>query len=214
VSVCQNNKFGIRVRVPDELREVIGKREITRSLGTGDPVEGRRAYHEKLAEVQSELDAARHSLNPPEPAPLSVDKAESIATPHFQEQIYIAKLEAHRVANDARSDAEQLRHNCGEWLVEIARDLQDVRFDGERYVVGLAYQPLREQVQAIRGRTIWFTTKRPGTYSSSSVTSSPSVFSDPPQVLHSPPGDRTCSLRCRCPGSGLRRGYLGPLRGG
>ena len=35
----------------------------------------------------------------------------------------------------------------------------------------------------MRGRTMRFTTKRPGIYSSSSVTSSPSVFSAPP---HSP----------------------------
>ena len=51
--------------------------------------------------------------------------------------------------------------------------------------------------QAMRGRTIRFTTKRPGTYSSSSVTSSPSRLSLPPQEAQASPTSRTVSLRGR-----------------
>ena len=42
-------------------------------------------------------------------------------------------------------------------------------------------------------RTMRFTTKRPGTYSSSSVTSSPTRLSLPPQALHAVPASRICS---------------------
>jgi len=140
----RHNKYGIRVRVPDELREIIGKREITRSLGTGDPVEGRRVYYEKLAEVHAELDRARYSLNPPEPALLSVDMANNIAANYFREKIYTSELEAQRTANDVRLSKEQLRNNCRELLVDIARDLQDVRSGGEHGGVGLIDQMLRE----------------------------------------------------------------------
>lgn len=58
----------------------------------------------------------------------------------------------------------------------------------------------------MRGRMIRFTTKRPGMYSNSSVMSSPSVFSDSPQALHSVPGESISSLRGRWSGKGLRFG--------
>ena len=51
--------------------------------------------------------------------------------------------------------------------------------------------------QAIRGRVILFTTKRPGMYSSSSVISSPSFERSPPHSGQSSPTDKTCSIRSR-----------------
>lgn len=64
-----------------------------------------------------------------------------------------------------------------------------------------------QHVQAARGRMIWLTTNRPGIYSSSSVASSPRTFSAPPHSLQASPGDNTCLLRSRWPGSGLRFGF-------
>jgi len=66
--------------------------------------------------------------------------------------------------------------------------------------------------QAMRGRTMRFTMKRPGTYSSSSVTSSPSILSLPPHLLQASPGDSTSVWRGSSAGSGLRFGLaLGSL---
>ena len=57
-----------------------------------------------------------------------------------------------------------------------------------------------------------FTTKRPGMYSSSSVTSSPSRLRRSPQSVHRSPGVRTVSSRARCSGRGRRFGWTPQLR--
>ncbi len=67
----------------------------------------------------------------------------------------------------------------------------------------------------MRGRTILFTINRPGTYSSSSVTSSPNRFRSPPHLLQLSPGVRIFSLRSRCLGKGLRFGlFFGSVASG
>ena len=77
-------KYGIRVRVPDALRSIIGKREITRSPGTGDPVKAKRAYYEKLAEVEAEFEAARQTVAPSEPASLTPETARALAVDYYR----------------------------------------------------------------------------------------------------------------------------------
>jgi hypothetical protein len=52
-----------------------------------------------------------------------------------------------------------------------------------------AWQIISQHEHAMRGRMMRLTTNRPGTHSSSSVISSPSIFSDPPQALHALPGE-------------------------
>ena len=63
-----------------------------------------------------------------------------------------------------------------------------------------------QHLQTVRGRTMRFTMKRSGIYSSSSVTSSPRLRRSPPH-LHVSPGLRTCSLRGSVGGNGLRFGF-------
>ena len=58
--------YWFRRRVPDDLRELIGKREERLSLGTRDPVEAKRLHALKLAEVEerwSNLRKSRRSLS-------------------------------------------------------------------------------------------------------------------------------------------------------
>ena len=69
--------------------------------------------------------------------------------------------------------------------------------------------------QAIRGRTIRFTMKRPGTYSSSSVTSSPKRRSLPPHWAQAVlPGVNSTSMRGIWSGIGLRFGLSAGVSSG
>jgi hypothetical protein len=71
-----------------------------------------------------------------------------------------------------------------------------------------AWTKRSQPVQASRGRTIRFTMKRPGTYSSSSVTSSPIRRSLPPQPAQtSVAGLSSTSIRGMCSGTGRRFGW-------
>lgn len=55
--------FWVRRVVPPELRPFIGKREITRTLGTKDAREMKRRYPRAMADVEEVLDKARQQLN-------------------------------------------------------------------------------------------------------------------------------------------------------
>ncbi|WP_430715260.1 DUF6538 domain-containing protein [Rhodopseudomonas boonkerdii] len=58
--------YWFRRRVPDDLRELVGKREERSSLGTRDPVEAKRLHVLKLAEIEerwSNLRKSRRSLS-------------------------------------------------------------------------------------------------------------------------------------------------------
>jgi hypothetical protein len=46
--------YWLRKRVPDELRELVGKREEKRSLGTRDPAEAKRRHVEILAALDTQ----------------------------------------------------------------------------------------------------------------------------------------------------------------
>jgi integrase len=61
--------YYFRQRVPDELRPVIGKNEIVRSLGTNDAATARRAVKLVAVEVDRLFDQARKSLQSPAVTP-------------------------------------------------------------------------------------------------------------------------------------------------
>jgi integrase len=54
-----NGSYHVRVRVPKDLRALIGKGVEKRSLGTKDPVEAKRRYPAALAEIQARWDNLR-----------------------------------------------------------------------------------------------------------------------------------------------------------
>jgi hypothetical protein len=51
--------YRFRKAVPDDLRALVGKTEVIRSLGTKDPREASRKFHAVAAEVAAEWDALR-----------------------------------------------------------------------------------------------------------------------------------------------------------
>lgn len=118
----RHQKYGIRIRVPDELRPIIGTNEITRSLKTGDPVKAKRIYYQKLAEVEAQLEAAREALAPSQPAGLTPETARALAVDYFREAFLEAEQEAHRLANDI-DEAEA----ADEALMDVQRDIVEAR---------------------------------------------------------------------------------------
>ena len=60
--VRRKNTFYIRVRVPESLKDVIGKREITKTLKTRDYTEACRRIHIERAKIESEFEEHRQRL--------------------------------------------------------------------------------------------------------------------------------------------------------
>lgn len=56
--------YWFRKRVPDDLREAIGKREERFSLGTREPNEAKRLHAQKLAEVEERWSNLRRGQRP------------------------------------------------------------------------------------------------------------------------------------------------------
>lgn len=134
------NKYGIRVRVPDEVRAIIDKKEITRSLGTGDPDKAKLIYHEKLKEVLEEIEAAKKLVAGAEAPLLTSEMAEVFITKHFQQVIYDNENFAHRAQNNigAIEIDDDTLINKTELHLEISLDLRDARAEGEVYAKGIA----------------------------------------------------------------------------
>lgn len=134
----RGNKYGVRLRVPDDLREILGKGEVTRSLGTGDPVAAKKKYHEICAEVEAEFSAARERTKPTMPPLLSEEMAANLVDAYFREQIYQEEAVAHQVGNDLSLPIEDRRDKRNEFLAEIGQDLEAARFAGESATKGIA----------------------------------------------------------------------------
>lgn len=133
------NKYGIRVRVPDEVRSIIDKKEITRSLGTGDPDKAKLIYHEKLQEVLDEIEAAKRLLGKSEAPLLTPEMAKVFAAAHFQQVIYQNESLAHRTHNSLNpvETEDGLLIDDAELLMEVRLDLRDARAKGETYARGI-----------------------------------------------------------------------------
>ncbi len=61
----RSHRFFCRVRVPRDLREIVGRTEIVRALGTGDYREAVQRCRLASAEIDAELAEARRKLTPP-----------------------------------------------------------------------------------------------------------------------------------------------------
>jgi hypothetical protein len=67
--------YWFRKRVPDDLREAIGKREERFSLGTRDPNEAKRLHAVKLAEVEERWSNLRRGQRPLSPEDIAREAA-------------------------------------------------------------------------------------------------------------------------------------------
>ncbi len=89
--VRRGSKFSIRIRVPDNIRHIVGKGEVWKSLETGDLNLAKEVYGRIYAEIQGEFSRARRSLMPQEPKPLTSEMARLFAvswfSPIFEEEV-------------------------------------------------------------------------------------------------------------------------------
>lgn len=92
--LLRGNIWWLRVRVPDELRPIIGKTEIRRSLKTSDAAEAKRLVRIARIKVEAEFDDARHTFaqspagqaGKPKPIELTEEQVWALATRWFVEQ--------------------------------------------------------------------------------------------------------------------------------
>lgn len=75
----RGKQWNVRRRVPDELRPIIGKREVTKSLRTSDFSKAKEDYHSVMSNVEQEFNKARRSLSNAQQADLSLIHAERLA---------------------------------------------------------------------------------------------------------------------------------------
>jgi hypothetical protein len=66
--------YWLRKRVPDDLRQLVGKREEKRSLGTRNPEEAKRRHAEVLSEIEAQWANLRHGTRS-----LTSEEIESVA---------------------------------------------------------------------------------------------------------------------------------------
>jgi hypothetical protein len=96
--------YWLRVRVPDELRPVLDRLEVRRSLGTSDPVEAKRRVRIERLKTEAEFDDARRRLaavqatqsSTPRSVELSDEQVWMLATRWFVKQ---EKHNAERVSD-------------------------------------------------------------------------------------------------------------------
>ncbi len=109
----RSHRFYCRVRVPMDLREIVGKTEIVRALGTGNYSEAVERCRLASAEIDAELAEARRRLTPP-----------VILTEHAIRQM--ALLWFHR-AERAADIADAQGGNTAEALDDLHLDVSDFR---------------------------------------------------------------------------------------
>ncbi len=79
----RGNVWQVRRRVPDEIRHIIGKTEILKSLGTGDLNLAKELFAQINAEIETEFGQARRSLSPQDPEKLTKEMAIKFAKSWF-----------------------------------------------------------------------------------------------------------------------------------
>lgn len=83
--VKRGNKWIVRKRVPDELRPIIGKREITKSLGTDDFSKAKKDFFLVMADIEQGFEVAKLSLSNVKEVEISIIQAERLAKIWFVE---------------------------------------------------------------------------------------------------------------------------------
>lgn len=81
----RGSTWWLRVRVPDELRQIIGKREVRRTLGTSDTSEARRRVRIERIKVEADFHTARASLERQRAAAAGVAATQIVLT---EEQVW------------------------------------------------------------------------------------------------------------------------------
>jgi hypothetical protein len=109
--------YWLRKRVPDELRELVGKREEKRSLGTRDPAEAKRRHVEILAALDTQWSNLRRG-----PLSLTRDEADELAAVACRE-------EAEDLIDDHREQLNWRRFGLALWMDDSPFPLMAPDFD-------------------------------------------------------------------------------------
>ncbi len=128
--VRRDHKFGLRVPVPKDVKQLVGKGPITKTLGTGDPIEGKLRYYEVLQGIQAKFDAARRQLQNTEPTPLSVETAQALVRDYYREIVRENEQQAHAAINAYDLPQDVKEEHCQELIANAETDLQMWRADG------------------------------------------------------------------------------------
>lgn len=90
--------YRARKVVPQDLRAIIGKRELVATLGTKDPAEARRAFPEAMGRIEARLAAARAQLDgqPNRPTPRQIAQLAGVI---YRDQVALAEAEPGTTAN-------------------------------------------------------------------------------------------------------------------
>ncbi|MBL4731339.1 MAG: site-specific integrase [Rhizobiaceae bacterium] len=136
--IKRGKKFSIRVAVPIDVRSIVGKNEITRTLGTGDPIKAKAVYYEKLAELEELFSAARRNLKTDPPPLLTVEIANQLATAYFQRHFFDVEMEAHQTLHNRETTSEVTKLAVSETLLSIEQDMDDFYAKGSLYATGTA----------------------------------------------------------------------------
>jgi integrase len=122
--LLRGNIWWLRVRVPDELRPIIGKTEIRKSLKTSDGAEAKRRVRIERIKVEAEFDDARVTLERQRAAAggataaqvtLTEEQVWALATRWFVEQ------ERASVSRPAEIGNEEVIQNLSEDLAHVER---------------------------------------------------------------------------------------------
>lgn len=120
----RGSTWWLRVRVPDELRQIIGKREVRRTLGTSDSAEAKRRVRIERIKVEAEFDDARVALERQRAAAggataaqvtLTEEQVWALATRWFVEQ------ERAGVSRPVEIGDEEVIQNVSEDLAHVER---------------------------------------------------------------------------------------------
>ena len=116
----RGSRYFLRVKVPTDLRSVIGKREIRKALGTSDPREALKAVRKASAETDAMFDALRGKPAARVAAlvPASAVDLERAIRQEFHE-MEIRRLESYQEANEC--DTEEILENLREDEVVLSR---------------------------------------------------------------------------------------------
>jgi integrase len=120
----RGSTWWLRVRVPDELRPILGKLEIRRTLGTSDAAEAKRRVRIERIKVEAEFDDARASLERQRAAAGRASAAQVILT---EEQVWalatrwFIEQERAGVSRPVEIGDEEVIQNLSEDLVHVER---------------------------------------------------------------------------------------------
>ena len=117
----RGGRYYLRAKVPVDLVEIVGKREVKHALGTSDLREAKRPIHDAAAKVEKEFGQARRRL-----AAIQVDAAATLIEAEHRRNL--KKIE--------RENSEQRRRATVKAIMTVKEDIEKVLLGATRALKG------------------------------------------------------------------------------